>query len=329
MAEETPSEQTVDQELEALLAPTKSAAPAAGEPPPKTVASPPEAAAETPAGDEDPLLKALNEIKDGEETPAEEGKGALTQDQQQILQAIPDIQTATNLYGVVENYKNFTDSLEAGRFDDVEAMLSTWNKDVIDGWLEHIYEKKVASGEWVDRFIAETGGSKPEAGEIRKLKNDVKALRDSLTEKETRNTKAQQQQVQQQTANKALTDYNTHVEGLFEQIGFSKADRRWVLNDINKQLVQNPEVLAAVKAGKPAAINKIFKAACKEYIERDKVVATEKGEKIDTQSKKKAPLGGAGGAETEALPDDIKQVPKGKTEAWLDQQLGKIFKNKK
>lgn len=326
MAEEIAStEPTTDEQLEALLSTSKPAAPAVvaskpGDPPPEVVASP------SKEGEENPLLKALDEISDGEEeTPAPEGKGALTADQQEILKVIPDIQTASNLYGVVENYNNFTQALQAGKFDDVEEMLSSWDKNVIDGWLEHIYEKKVASGEWVDRFIAEKEGRGPENKGLTKLQNEMKELREQLAEKKNVNTKAEQEQA----TNQAFVNYNKYINSLFDQMDFSKADRRWVAVDLNSQVAANPKVVAALKAGNLSAVNKLFKTACRDYIERDKVVVAEKDAKIEVQSKKKLPLGGGGGEAEGALSDDIREVPKDKVEVWVDRQLGKLFSKKK
>lgn len=346
MADETAnSEQTMEQELEALFNPT-SAAPAAEPgkgatpepgkgkegaaslPPSEKKEGDPEPEAKTE--EDDPLLKALDEIEDGEpkdgEKKPDEGKPALSDEQQQILRVIPDAQTAAGLYNVATNYSNFTGALEAGDYDGVLGMLQAWNPSTVDGLLEHIYTKYAATGEWVDRFIAEQEGKGTEHKGMKNLEKQVAELRSKLEQKQVVNTEAQQQDRVQ----KAFVAYNDHIHSLFEKVNFNKADRKWVVADLNARVAADPKILTAIKSGDVTAVNKIFKAACKEYLTRDKQVAEETGEKVQVQSQKKLPIGGAAVTETAGqLPDDVRQVPKGQEDSWLDQQLGKLFGRKK
>lgn len=329
--EESTLESTMESELDALFGTSKSAAPAAvagkdakSDPGDKTPPAASPAASETT--EEDPLLAALDTIEEDKEAKPDE-KPAVSEEQQEILKVIPTAQAAVELYNVAQNYQNFTGALEKGKFGDVEAMLSSWNPDVMDGWMEHIYQKFVGgeNPEWVDRFIAEKEGRGPDKA-VTKLQKELNALKDQLTEKKAVTT----QNTEQQRVQASFQEYNRHIDGLFEKINFNKTDRKWVTADLNQRIAADPKILAAVKSGKPAAANALFKAACRDYLNRDKEVVEQTGEKIAAQEKKKLPLGGAGGQDAGTLPDDIKQVPKGQEDSWVDQQLGKLFgKNKK
>ena len=328
MADES-AESVMDAELATLLGaeskPAASAAAvtapkgAAGETPP-AVASP--AAGETPAGEEDPLLKALDEIEEEPEVKPEE-KPALSTDQQAVLEAIPDIKTATNLYNVVQNYHTFTGALESGKFNDVESMLTEWNPKVLEAWVEHVYEKnKVA---FVDRFIAENDPARgPENKALTALQKEFNQLKTQLEDKK----KVSVQEEAQTRVQQSFQAYNVFVNDLFDKINFNKADRRWVTADLNNRVAADPKVLAAVKSGDTKKVIPLFKAACKEYATRDKEVVTGAAEKVTQQEKKKAPLGGGAAEAANEIPDDIKQVKKGDEDKWLDKALGALFKKK-
>lgn len=330
MAEETvTAEPTLEAELEAFLGTTKSAAPAAavvedGTKPKPDAKAPPVASPEgsNKPAEADPLLAALEAIEEEsvpDETPAGD-KSGITADQKAVLDAIPSIEVATKIYEVAQNYSNFTDALAKGRFTDVESMLEQWNPEVLDNWYEHIYQKKIASGEWLDRYLDETAG-KGKSKDLVKLEREVKTLKQSLDTKNETETKTTAEQSRQQN----LTKFQTHVEGLFDQLNFSKPDRRWIIADLKIQIAGNPKVLAAIQAGNPKAVNPLFKAAIREYATRDKEIADTKGEKIGAQEKKKPLLGGAGGGAEDAIPDDIHQVKKGDEDKWLDKTLSSFL----
>jgi len=323
MAEET---LTVDAQLNELFGtPETPAAKAEGAETPKgDPAKPVPAASPAPVEakpeEADPLLKALEEIEEEQPAAPKEDKPVLSPDQQAVLEAIPNIEVATNLYQAVQNYDNFTGALSSGKFTDVEAMLTKWNPDVLDGWQEHIYQKFVASGAWVDRFIAEAEGKGP-TKEFTKLQKEVNSLKEALTAKTT-TSKAEQEAAATQAA---FQGYNKHVNDLFEKINFNAADRRWVTADLNQRIAADPKVLAAVKSGNAKAVNPLFKAACREYLTRDKEVVVQGEKKVEKQLQKKVPLGGAS-AETDAIPEDINQVKKEDRETWTQRALDKLFK---
>ncbi len=339
MENETPTlDQTMDADLEALLGPSdksKPAAPAAaasksGETSEK-VASP--SSEET--GDEDPLLKALESLdeEDGEKKEAseegdEEAKPNLSSDQQAVLEAIPDIETATNLYSVVRNYNTFTTALAEGKFEDVESMLGDWNPDVIEKWTEYIYKKHGES--FVDRFINENDPNAPkENKDIVALRKTVTALQEAISEKKKTNV----QQTEAEKQQSSFQAYNKTVDAWFDKIEFSKNDRRWVTADLNQRIAADPKVLAAIKGGDPKAAKALFKTACKDYINRDKEVSEDTTKKITVQSKKKLPMGGGASEVVGEVPDDIRAVKKGEEDKWLDKALtgflGKVLGGKK
>lgn len=316
----TITEPTLDQQLEALLKPeTKPSG--EGTPPKPDAAAQPVASPAAPIT-EDPLETSLKDIPEEPKEDAE-AKPALSTEQQSILAAIPSAEVATQLYATVENYSNFTSAFEARKFEQVVGMFEAWDKDAFDDFLNHVYTTKVASGEWVDRFIAEQeGGGKQHQG-MRAMERKIAQMRAELDQK----NQGQQQTVQQQHEQQAFVDYTKHVETLFEKIKFSASDRRWVVADLNARVGSNPKVLAALKAGNITAANGLFKEAVRDYVNRDKQTADATAAKVELQSQKKVPVsGGVGSPESGALPDDIKQVPKGQEDSWMDAQLAKLAK---
>jgi hypothetical protein len=345
MENEASLESTMDADLAALLGPeSKSGAAAsvagkgtkavAGDKPGEIASSPP---VDTPSGDdeEDPLLKALDalgeegeEKKEGEEgKEGDEPKAALSDDQQAVLSVIPNIQTATNLYNVVENYNTFTTAMAEGKFEDVESMLVDWNPEVMDKWLEHIYKKHGEA--LVDRFINENDPNAPkENKDIVALRKKVQSLEEAVVNKK----KVTVQETEADRTKAGIQKYNVHVNELFDKIEFNKNDRRWVVADLNNRIAADPKLYAAVKAGDIKGVLPVFKAACKEYLNRDKEVVEKKGEKIKAQEKKKLPIGSGAGGEGDVIPEDIKSVKKGDEDAWLDKTLngflGKVLGRK-
>lgn len=343
MAEETVNADTaMEAELEAFLGATKSAAPAAvvedgSQPKPDAkvppVASPegsekPAAVVETPA-EVDPILAALDTIEDSPVPvePTAGDKPALTPDQKAVLDVVPSVEVANTVIQIAQNYTNFTDALAAGKFADVESMLDKWKPDVLEAWLEYIYEKKMASGEWVDRYL---DGGKGRDKDVVKLEKQVQALQKSLDTKKETETETAADQHRRAT----LKGFQDHIEGLFDHLKFNQNDRRWILADLKIQIAGNPKVLAEINAGNPKAVNTLFKAAIKEYSTRDKAVAAEKGAKIDAQLGKKPPIGGGNsGVIEDDIPEDIHEVKKGDEDKWLDKTLngflGKMLGKKK
>ena len=341
MAEETTStEQTLDQQLETLFG-TSSDAPAPGksdgkdkaatDKPGSPAPSPADSAAKDgkegqPATGEDPLEKALNDIKDDEQPKEEEKQPQLTGDQQAVLQAIPTPEVAQRLFGVVQNYQNFTQAFENGDFENVEAMFNNWNSAIFENFLEYIYDKHMVNGDWTERFIAEAEGRGGERKGIKALEAKIAKL-----EKKQQDERDQQQQgntkAQQEAENKRVAQaYENYVTGLFDKIEFNKSDRKWVMQDMNSRVGGDPKLMQAVRAGNLSALNTVFKSAVREYVNSDKQVAAETDKKVADQSKHKAPIsGGACSQVTDALPEDVKQVKKGQEENWMMQQLGNLF----
>lgn len=328
------AEDTLDQQLEALLgsgAPAPESGKGASPNPDKAQppAASPAAASQTLGPDgkpvavpdtADPLLTALDGIKD--ETPAadDKSKPQLSEEHQQILRVIPSAEAAVNLHRVAENYTNFSTAFEQGRFDEVETMFKNWNSDAYDRFLENIYAKHVASGEWVDRFIDEhdgTGGKTHKT--IRALEQKIASVQTQLREKDQTAEQQRASAAQQQ----AFTAYNTHVHSLLEQIKFNPNDRTWVVAALNARVANDPQILTEIRNGNVNAVNSLFKTTIREYVLRDKQVNDTEAAKIAAQGHKQAPIGGGAATET-ALPDDIRQVPKGQEDSWMDQQLGKL-----
>jgi len=331
MADETSTELSIDQQLDQLFKDTGSPDPALS-PDPKaelgtkaqpatSPAEPAKPEGETPT-EEDPIEKALKEIEDPKEDPPEV-KPTLTPEQQTIFKAIPDAQTAVQLLKTVENYSNFTSAFEARDFKNVETMFTNWDKDAYEAFLDHVYAQKVASGEWVDRFIAEQEGRGTEHKGMKALEQKIAKLEGKLTEKERGN----QRETQAAESERVFSEYNKYVDGLFDKISTPKGDRRLIALDLKERVANDPKVIEAVRKGNMTALHGMFKTAVREFNNRDKEVAETTDTKIAQQLQKKPPLsGGAGGVTDGDLPDDVRQVPKGQEDTWLNQQLGKLAK---
>ncbi len=236
---------------------------------------------------------------------------------------MPDAATAENLRQTAENHKNFSNAFEQGRFEDVEAMFKAWNPAAYDTFLENLYVKHVASGEWVDRFVAENDpkGPGPQTNKaLRTLEKRLSEVQKQLADKES----GQQKETAESAQKKAFVAYSSHVSGLLDQIKFSEADRPWVVSTLNSRVAADQTLMKAIRAGDVNAVNKLFKTTVREYVTRDKALSDSKAAKVELQDKKVLPVGGAAATNDGALPDDIKQVPKGQEDTWLDQQLGKL-----
>lgn len=320
---ETPTEQSLDQQLQELFGEPAEKPSAAPDPATKPESGKPGSeASQDPATDtqEDPLEKALEDIKE-DEAGEEEQTPQLTEDQQSILNAIPNVETAQRLYGVAQDYSNFTRAFESGQFDSVDQMFEAWNPGAYEAFLEHIYQKHMVKGDWTERFIAEAEGRGQDRKGFKSLENKIAQLEGKLAEKD----RGSEQQRQQAENMRVADAYEKYVTGLFDQINFNKSDRKWVMSDLNMRVGADPKVMQAVRSGNLSALHGIFKAAVREYANRDKEVTEQKDTKIAQQQQKKAPVSGGVGSHTEnQLPDDIKQVPKGQEDNWMMQQLGAL-----
>jgi hypothetical protein len=322
MAEEL----TLDQQLETYFGTTENAAtPAAapegeGKTPPAVQpveAASPQPAPETPV--EDPLLKALEGIEEEAAPKPEEPKPQVPE----VLQLIPDVETAKHLRQIAENHANFGNAFLNGQYADVEAMFTNWNKQAFDGFLEHVYKQKVASGEWVDRYIKdnENPGGERVNTEIARLEREINALKSQGTQRQ----QTEQQEQARARDNATFKAFEDHVEGLFDGIKFNKADRKYVVPLIKEAVGKDPKLMTALKSGNTKAVNGVFKAAVREYVTRDKAQAAETQGKIDAQTQHKPPLGGGAGQEQSTIPDDLNQVKPEERENWMSRKLNSFL----
>src|SRR2546428_187713 len=68
------------------------------------------------------------------------------------------------------------------QFDEVEAMFQDWNPKAWEGLLEHVYAKKVASGEWVDRYVNEADKD-PAKQSQRRMQQQINELQSQLKQR--------------------------------------------------------------------------------------------------------------------------------------------------
>ncbi len=321
-SEGTP-ELSLEQQLEALKSPTLDA----GETPPDTappgvVPDPAASPAQGEGGDPSTELEAALE-KIAIDKPVET-KDGLTPAQQQVLATVPTPEIAQTLHAYAESYHNFTTAFEKGNFAGVDQMFKAWNPQAYDAFLEHVYTQKVESGEWVDRWITNT--ENPVNKPINALRKEIDALKNQLTQRSEGESQAQVQARAAQTA----TAYRGYVDGLFDQIDFSPADRRWVADALHNKVATDPTLFKAVSNGQFNAVNGLFAQVVREYVNRDKAANATKQAAFAKQAAKVAPIPGSSPvAQVGALPDDIKQVPKGKEDEWMDQEFAKLAKKRR
>lgn len=276
------------------------------------------------------MLKAL-EALDPEEKPkeGEEKKPetpALSEEQQIILQHIPDAATAETLVNIANSHTAFETALVEGDFEKIEAMFLHWNKDAYDNLVENIYKKH--GEEWVKRFVseyeAEQNGTSYENQRQSKLEKEVASLKQRLAQQDQQKQTESYTQQQQRIA----AAYTNELNGLFDKIGLKdEADRKYIRAAINADVRANKQLATEISQGNMKNLVKVFKANANPYLEREAGLHKAKAEKIKTQEKHKQPVGGGGGAPTsDSMVDkDWKEVPKGKEDETLAAKLGSFF----
>src|SRR3990167_10493542 len=319
-----------DQALASVMNPETAAEPdkaAEGQPPePATPSAVPVESSEVkPLGTEEtpPEPTLDDKLSKIEEPEAKKEEPQLTPDQQKILSIIPNPQVAEQVQGLAVGYQNFTSKFAGGDFESVEGMLSSWNPEATEAFKEHLYQKYVQNGDWVERWITEKEGKADPA--VKTLTRTVESLQAKLAADE----RAKQLQSHQQRVAEVGRQYETHIKNLFDLIEFADADRRWVRAAIDKLVGENKNALHAINSGQMSAINPLFKQAVKEYVERDKSTAQTKEKQKEIEAKHKALVPGGAITSTQGLPSNIKDVPKGKEDEWMDQELTALFSPKK
>jgi hypothetical protein len=201
-------------------------------------------------------------------------------------------QTFGQLADVAVGYQQFTRAFADGNFNDVEAMFNEWNPAAFEAFLEHVYNSKVASGEWVDRWIGDrTGGGGSRDSRVSGLQRQIQQLQSQLQNRRDGEVSS--------AADAVVSGYLNQIGSLAKQVGLSSKDHAEVENEINKTVSNDPKLKAAINSGNFKAINGAFK-----------------------QAVRKLKMG-------DELPDDINQVKRADHDRWLDQQLYKLGKRGK
>lgn len=316
---QTATEPSMEQELETLFAGAPNAAAA---PTPATATTTPEA---TPPTSPETSSPTLEQQLEAIEEPKPEATPSLTPEQKAVLDVVPNATVAQHMATLAQGYQNFTSAFARGDFDNVEAELENHNPQAAQAFKEHLYQKYVMSGEWVDRWIADKEGNPTVHRGMQNLQAEIAQLKAQLGQRQQQESFSQQQQRQQAAAQA----YTTHLNGLFDKINFNAADRRWVAADMNNRIGSNPQLMQAILSGNLSALNSTFKSAVKEYVNRDKQVTTATAQTLASQTHKPPVATGATVVTSDALPDDVRQVKKGQEEAWQDQQLTRLFEGAK
>ena len=222
----------------------------------------------------------------------------------------------TEVAPLVEGYQTFTQAFEGGDFEGVEQMLEQFAPEAHKAFMSHLYAKYI--DKWTDRWVEEKEGKRDPRvsvlhGEVEKLKQ---ALADRTRREQSSETRAQLAQT--------ARNYNTYLEGLFNRVNFSKADRRWVGAEINNQIAATPALVQAVRENKFGGVAKVFKNVLTEYVGKDKAAGAAVSSLRAAQAVKQPPIQSAPVVEMEGIPDNVDDVPKDKLDSWLDMQLAKL-----
>ncbi len=313
---------TLDQELDALRLPEKKLETPKPEEPKLGETPAPVVEEAKPA--EEPVVATLEDKLGEIEEPKPNEAPKVSDDQQKILSAIPDVQTASQLLQAAQSYDQLNSVLSNRDFDKFETML---DPGAAEGLLEHIYKKYVDTGAWVDRFISEhdPNGNPVVQQSLRAMQSKLDQVQSKLAERDRGQSEAQQRAQAQQT----FATYQKHVNGLFDKIEFAPADRRWVMDALSARAGADPQIMAQLRNGNPSAVTSLFKQVVREYVNRDKSESESRAALLAAQEKKKPLLPGSQVTPTAGLPRDVKEVPKGKLDAWMDQELAALAGSRK
>lgn len=312
MAEETAvAEQTLEQELTTFLNPqdgTATEKPAEVLTQPPSPETKPSESAEKPPEEgkapESDIEAKLKEIPDAPEVKEE--KPALTAEQQEIFKAIPTPEAAKQAITEAGYFRDLSNAVVNG---DFETVLGAFAEESRQGFEEYLYQKYVAQGDWIDRWIAEKDGTAPVVKGLSGLEQKIARLEARLAEKESTNT----QEAQKAQATQLQGKYSAYLEGMFDRFSFSPADRRYVAADITTHISQNPQLMAAYRSGNFEQFNTVVKNAIREYSTKDQIKQKETAAVIQKQEQRKDLIQGQGATIT----------PKG--DQTLEQELAEFF----
>jgi len=301
-----------------------------GEEPAKPAAEPPKDAPGDKPAEDAPKEKTIDDLLGEIEEPKPADKPAevqLSPDQKQILDTFQNPQEAAQALSLANSYMNFTGTMAKGDFASTEKMLESWNPEVAEGLKEYYYDKYVRNGDFVDRWIAEKEGRGEENKDVRALKGEVNKLKTQLESRKAEETNQQQTAQFQQT----VQGFVAHVDSLLAKVGADDTDKQIIWSMVNAKVSADQNLKSKIHSRDYKAVNTVFKEAAKTYFTKNKVAVTTREVKQDAQAQHK-PVVQAGTMQElseQALPADIRQVPKGKEDAWLDQELGKLAKGRK
>jgi hypothetical protein len=311
------AEPTLEEQLKTLLEPPVKESPETPAPPAPETTPPAEEVKAEPSLDE--------QLKEIEDTPAVPETPKLSAEQEQILKIIPSAQAAQAMSEQVSGYQAFTGALQSGNYAAVENMLTEWNPAVLEGWMEHVYQAKVSSGEWVDRWIADKEGNPSQRAAQTAAERRIAALEAKIARDQEERTRQEQSAQHSRTASALVK----HIDTLYDKISFAPADRKIVSEVVYNRINGDPATLAAIRNGNVAAVNSIWKNAVRDYVQRDKQMNDGQAAALKAQEVKKPLVPSTTVQALGALPDDVKSVPKDKLDEWEDQQLEKLFASQK
>jgi len=195
-----------------------------------------------------------------------------------------------------------------------------------------VYQKFVANGEWVERFVmekeAEQNGTIYQHKNQSRLEREVQELKKQVAQREQNERSSQAQEAER----RVFQNYTTEVDRLFTKVGITDpADQKYIRAAINADVVNDKKVVAEIRKGNMRGLTEVFKKNANEYLKRDQTFNQNTNAKLEAQNKKKTPVsGGAGNVTSDnRLPDDVKQVKKGEEDSWLLQSLGDFFGSRK
>ncbi len=307
-----PAEPTIEDQIKALVAETET--------PQAEAAAPVEEPKAEPSLEDQ--LKALEAETPKVEEPKVE---PLNEDQRQVLNAIPDAKTLETVHTSLNNYRNFTNAFERGDFDTVEEMFTQWKPEVYEAFLNHIYNKKVVSEEWVNRWIQDKEVPSSANAQLAHLQSQIKQLQTQLSGKAQEESKQQKQVNEQQI----YAQYNSHIKSLFDMVKTPETDRNVLADLIVARVNRDERVKSAILSGNAKAVNSIFAQTVREFNGRDQATKQVQDSALKAQEIKKLPVTTLPSTETSYTEDGYTQAPKEQRAAYREQleqqQLANLF----
>src|SRR5262245_3025995 len=221
--------------------------------------------------DETPTGQEAEQATQGDQ-PTPDGDAELEQELKEFFndrgqgkpEWIPEEQPQTDpkvfgqLSDVARSYGAFTNAFATGDFQAVEEMFNDWNPEAFNAFLDHMYQQKMESGEWIDRWINDRQGGGRGDSRVQGLQRQIQHLQSQIQDRRTQDIGAAQDQI--------VHGYVSQIDSLSKQVGLKEADRDKAHTEINAMVANNPQLRAAINSGNFKAVNRVFKDVVRKIV---------------------------------------------------------------